>query len=80
MDDYSSEDEGQHKRRGDKHSSSCPSHMCLMAWGNKISRSSESGRDDEQPFLEQLVQENVKYSKLCTSQQNKIKEKKIKYR
>ena len=42
-----------------------------MARGNKKSIHSDS--DDELPFYEQLVQENLKYAKSCTSQQKKLK-------
>ena len=44
-----------------------------MARGNKSSASSESDSDDEIPSLNELVQENLKYAKACTSQQKKLK-------
>ena len=48
-----------------------------MAWGNKKSIPSNSENnsdsDDELPSFEQLVQENLKYAKSCTSQQKKLK-------
>ena len=47
--------------------------MCLMARGNESSSSSESDSDDEMPSLNELVQENLKYAKACTSQQKKLK-------
>jgi hypothetical protein len=74
-DDFSSEEEDHHKRCGHKHSSSSSSHMCLMAQGNKSSSSSSENdidSDDELPSYEQLVQENLKYTKSCTSQQKKL--------
>ena len=48
-----------------------------MARGNKKSIPSDSDNnsdsDDELPSYEQLVQENLKYAKGCTSQQKKLK-------
>ena len=44
-----------------------------MAQGNESSSSSDSDSDDELPSYEQLVQENLKYAKSCTSQQKKLK-------
>ena len=44
-----------------------------MARGKESSSSSESDSDNEMPFLNELVQENLKYAKACTSQQNKLK-------
>ena len=48
-----------------------------MAWGNKKSIPSDSDNnsdsDDELPSYEQLMQENLKYAKACTSQQKKLK-------
>ena len=45
--------------------------------GNKKSIPNDSDNnsdsDDELPFYEQLVQENLKYAKSCTSQQKKLK-------
>jgi hypothetical protein len=72
-DDSSSEDEVQLKRRGHKHSSSSSSRVCLMAQDNESSFSSESDSDDEMPSLNELVQENLKYTKICTRQQKKLK-------
>ena len=72
-DDSSSEEEPHHKRRGRKHSSSSSSHVCLMARGNKSSSSSESDSDDDMPSYHEIVQQNLKYAKVCTSQQKKLK-------
>jgi hypothetical protein len=44
-----------------------------MAQGNESSSSSESDSDDEMPSLHELVQENLKYAKICTNQQKKLK-------
>ena len=66
-DDSSSEEETHHKRRGHKQSSSSSSRVCLMAQGNESSSSSESDSDDEMSSLNELVQENLKYAKACTS-------------
>ena len=44
-----------------------------MAQGNKSSSSSESDSDDKMPSLNELVQENLKYAKACTSQQKEAK-------
>ncbi|XP_066333144.1 uncharacterized protein [Miscanthus floridulus] len=77
-DDSSSEDEAQHKRHGRKQSSSSTSRVCLMAQGNESSSSSDSDSDDELPSYDQLVQDNLKYAKACTSQQKKINELKAK--
>jgi hypothetical protein len=71
-DDSSSEEEDHHKRRGHKHSSSSSSRVCLMAQGNESSSSSESDSDDEMPSLNELVQENLKYAKICTNQKKKL--------
>jgi hypothetical protein len=70
--DDSSSEEDHHKRRGRKHSSSSSSRVCLMAQGNESSSSGESDSDDEMPSLSELVQENLKYAKVCTSQQKKL--------
>ena len=71
-DDSSSEEEDHHKRRGYKHSLLSTSRVCLMARGNKKSIPSDSDNnsdsDDVLPSYEQLVQENLKYAKSCTSQ------------
>jgi hypothetical protein len=71
--DSSSEDEAQHKRLGHKHSSSSSSRVCLIERGNESSSSSDSDSDDEMPSLNELVQDNLKYAKACTSQQKKLK-------
>ena len=39
----------------------------------KSSSSSESDSDDEMPSLNELVQQNLNYTKVCTSQQKKLK-------
>ena len=49
-----------------------------MAQGNKSSSSSESDSDDEMPFYEEIVQQNLNYAKVCTSQQKKLKKLKEK--
>lgn len=71
-DDSSSEDKAQHKRGGRKHSSSSSSCVCLMAQGNESSSSCESDSDDDMPSMNELVQDNIKYAKICTSQQRKL--------
>ena len=71
-DDSSSEEENHHNRRGHKHSSSRSSRVCLMARGNKSSSSSESDSDNEMPSYEEIVQQNLNYAKICTSQQKKL--------
>lgn len=43
-----------------------------MAWGDDSSSSSESDSDDDMPYLSELVQENLKYAKICTCQQKKL--------
>jgi FtsZ-binding cell division protein ZapB len=43
-----------------------------MAQGTESSSSSENDSDDEMPSLNELVQESLKYAKVCTSQQNKL--------
>ena len=43
-----------------------------MAWGNKKSIPSDSDNNSDSDD-EQLVQENLKYAKACTSQQKKLK-------
>ena len=68
-DDSSSEEEDHHKRRGRKHSSLSSSRMCLMAQGNKCLSSSEGDIDDEMPSYNEIVQQNLNYAKVCTSQQ-----------
>ena len=46
--------------------------MCLMARGNESSSSSESDSDKEMPSYEEIVQQNLNYAKVWTSQQKKI--------
>ena len=72
-DDSSSEEKHHHKRRGRKNSSSSSSHMCLMARGNESSSSSEIDSNDEMPSYDEIVQQNLNYAKVCTSQQKKNK-------
>ena len=43
-----------------------------MAWGNESSSSSESDSDDE------IMQQNLNYAKVCTSQQKKLEKLKEK--
>ena len=43
-----------------------------MAQGNESSSSSENDSDDEMPSYNELVQDNLKYAKICTSQQKKL--------
>ena len=44
-----------------------------MARGNENSSSSESDGNDDMPSYHEIVQQNLKYAKVCTSQQNKLK-------
>ena len=44
-----------------------------MARGNESSSSSESESDDDMPSYDAIVQPNLKYAKVCTSQQKKLK-------
>jgi FtsZ-binding cell division protein ZapB len=44
-----------------------------MARGNESSSSSESDSDDDLPSYNTIVQQNLKYAKICTSQQKKLK-------
>ena len=48
------------------------SRVCLMARGNKKSIPSESDNDsdsdDELPSYDEIVQENLNFAKVCTSQ------------
>ena len=44
-----------------------------MAWGNESSSSSESDSDDDLPSYNTIVQQNLKYANICTSQQKKLK-------
>ena len=68
------------RAEGAKHSSSSSSRMCLMARGNESSSSSESDSDDEMPSYEEIVQQNLNYAKVCTSQLKKLRKNKIKAR
>ena len=43
-----------------------------MARGNESSSSSESDSDDEMPSYDAIVQQNLNYAKVCTSQQKKL--------
>ena len=49
-----------------------------MARGNESSSSSESDSDDEIPSYEEIVQQNLNYAKVCTSQQKKLEKLKEK--
>ena len=40
--------------------------------GNESSSSSESDSDDEMPSCDEIVQQNLNYAKVCTSQQKKL--------
>ena len=44
-----------------------------MAWGNERLSSSESDSDDKMSSYDKIVQQNLNYAKVCTSQQNKLK-------
>ena len=44
-----------------------------MARGNESSSSSESDSDDDLPSYNTIVQQNLKYARVCTSQQKKLK-------
>ena len=44
-----------------------------MAQGNESSSSSESDSDDDMPSYDEIVQQNLNYAKICTSQQKKLK-------
>ena len=44
-----------------------------MARGNESSSSNESDSDDDMPSYHEIVQQNLKYAKVCTSQQKKLK-------
>ena len=56
--------------------------VCLMAWGNKKSIPSDSDNDsdsdDELTSYDEIVQENLNFSKVCTSQQKKLEKLKEK--
>ena len=53
-----------------------------MTRGNKKSIPSDSDNnsdsDDEMPSYDEIVQQNLKYAKVCTSQQKKLKKLKEK--
>ena len=51
-----------------------------MAWGNKkpIPSDSDNDSDDELPSYDKIVQENLNFAKVCTSQQKKLKKLKEK--
>ena len=49
-----------------------------MARGNESSSSSESDSDDEMPSYDEIVQQNLNYAKVCTSQQKKLEKLKEK--
>ena len=53
-----------------------------MAWGNKKSIPSDSDNnsdsDDELPSYVEIVQENLNFAKVCTSQQKKLEKLKEK--
>ena len=57
--------------RGVGISTSC---VCLMARGNKkpIPSDSDNDSDDELPSYDEIVQENINFAKVCTSQQKKL--------
>ena len=44
-----------------------------MTRGNKSSSSSESDSDDDMPSYNEIVQQNLNYAKVYTSQQKKLK-------
>ena len=78
--DNSSSEKEHHKRRGHKHSSSSTSRVCLMAWVNKkpIPSDSDNDSDDELPSYDEIMQENLNFAKVCTSQQKKLEKLKEK--
>ena len=53
-----------------------------MAWGNKKAIPSDSDNDsdsdDELPSYDEIVQENLNFAKVCTSQQKKLEKLKEK--
>ena len=51
-----------------------------MTRGNESSFSSESDSDDEMSSYDEIVQQNLNYAKVCTSQQKKLKKLKEKAR
>ena len=44
-----------------------------MTRDNKSSSSSESDSDDEMPSYDEIMQQNLNYAKVCTSQQKKLR-------
>jgi len=58
------------------------SRVCLMARGNEKSIPSDSDNDsdsdDELPSYDEIVQENLNFAKVCTSQQKKLEKLKEK--
>ena len=46
--------------------------VCLMARGNESSSSSESDSDNEMSSYEKIVQQNLNYAKVYTSQQKNL--------
>ena len=63
---------------GGSATSSSRSCMCLMARGNESSSSIESDSDNEMPSYDEIMQQNLNYAKVCTSQQKKLKKLKEK--
>ena len=50
-----------------------------MAWGKKsIPSDSDNDSDDELPSYDEIMQENLNFAKVCTSQQKKLKKLKEK--
>ena len=49
-----------------------------MARGNDSSSSSESDSNDEMTSYDEIVQQNLNYARVCTSQQKKLKKLKEK--
>ena len=53
-----------------------------MAWGNKklipSDSDNDSDSDDELPSYDKIVQENLNFAKVCTSQQKKLEKLKEK--
>ena len=47
-----------------------------MAWGNESSSSNESDNDDEMLSYDDIMQQNLNYAKVCTSQQKEARKKK----
>ena len=52
------------------------SRVCLMARGNKkpipSDSDNDSDSDDELPSYDEIVQQNLNFAKVCTSQQKKL--------